>query len=94
MIMEEVHQREQVQPHNQNAPQMKLYLRETSRPCTRAHQCTPKHKPALPLQSHPTLPLKTSPHTQHRNTSSRNPSPQSSSKQLTSSIAARQPLQG
>ena len=64
---------------------------EIGRSCTRAHQCTPKHNPALPLQSHPPLPLKTTPHTQHRNTSTRNPSPQSSSKQLTRRIAARQP---
>ena len=46
------------------------------------------------LQSHSPLLLKTSPHTQHRNTSTRNPSPQSSSKQLTCRIAARQPLHG
>ena len=25
-------------------------IREIGRSCTRAHQCTPKHKPALPLQ--------------------------------------------
>ena len=35
VIMEEVRQREQVQPHNQN---LKPYLRKTSRPCTCAHQ--------------------------------------------------------
>ena len=80
-IKEEVRQREQVQQHNPNAQQMKPHVREMRRPCTRTHQCTPKHNPALPLQSHPPLPLKTTPHTQHRNTSTRNPSPQSSSKQ-------------
>jgi hypothetical protein len=34
--MKEARQRKQEQQHNQNAPQMKLYLREIGRPCTRA----------------------------------------------------------
>ena len=38
VVQEEVRQREQVQPHNQNAREMKQQLREIRRPCTRAHQ--------------------------------------------------------
>ena len=49
-------------------------IREIGPPCTRAHQCTPKHSLILPLQPRPPPPpLKTVPHTQQRNTTTRNP---------------------
>ena len=48
------------------------------------------HAPASSSPPH----FETTPLTPHHNTSSRNPSPQSSSKQLTCRIAARQPLHG
>ena len=64
------------------------------RPFLHARASVHTQTQACPAPATANIPLTTKSHTQHRNTSSRNPSPQSSSKQLTCRIAARQPLHG